>query len=76
MTGDRGGKGDADFSENACLRDCHPLPSVTNLLTPDCDESLKSAALFDADLAFLRGVYKADRGMNENLAPGAILCAK
>jgi hypothetical protein len=52
---------------------CRPLPSVTNLLTPDCDESLKTAALSDVDLAFLRGVYKADSGQNENLARGDIL---
>jgi len=52
---------------------CRPLPSVTNLLSPDCDESLKTAALSDADLAFLRGVYKADAGQNMNLARGDIL---
>jgi hypothetical protein len=52
---------------------CRPLPSVTNLLTPDCDGSLKTAALSDADLAFLRGVYKADAGQNMNLAMGDIL---
>jgi hypothetical protein len=52
---------------------CRPLPSVTNLLTADCDESLKTAALSDADLALLRGVYKADTGQNENLARGDIL---
>lgn len=52
---------------------CRPLPSITNLLTPDCDESLKTIALSEADLAFLRGVYKADTGQNENLARGDIL---
>jgi hypothetical protein len=52
---------------------CRPLPSVTNLLTADCDERLKTAALSDADLAFLRGVYKTDTGQNENLARGDIL---
>jgi hypothetical protein len=51
---------------------CRPLPSVTNLLTPDCDESLKTSALSDADLAFLRGVYKANAGQNMNLAMGDI----
>jgi hypothetical protein len=52
---------------------CRPLPSVTNLLIADCDDGLKTAALSDADLAFLRGVYKADTGQNENLARGDIL---
>jgi len=52
---------------------CRPLPSITNLLTPDCEENLKAAALSDADLAFLRGVYKVETGQNENLARGDIL---
>jgi len=52
---------------------CRPLPSVTNLLTPDCDDSLKTAALSDADLAFLRGVYKTDVGQYLNLQKGDIL---
>ena len=52
---------------------CRPLPSVTNLLTPDCDENLKTAALSDADLAFLRGVYKTDVGQYLNLQRGDIL---
>ena len=52
---------------------CRPLPSVSNLLTPGCDESLRTTALSDADLAFLRGVYKADGGQYLNLQKGDIL---
>lgn len=52
---------------------CRPLPSVTNMLTPDCDESLKTAAMSDADLALLRGVYKTDGGEYLNLQKGDIL---
>jgi hypothetical protein len=51
---------------------CRQMPSITNLLLPDCDSALKTASLSDADLAFLRGVYKAQIGDNFNLAMGDI----
>jgi hypothetical protein len=51
---------------------CRQMPSVTNLLLPDCDARLKTASLSDVDLAFLRGVYKAKSGDNLNLAMGDI----
>jgi len=37
------------------------LPSITNLLTEAC--GTRSAALTDADLAFLRGLYKMSPDM-------------
>jgi len=49
------------------------VPSITNLLIPDCDAKLKTTALSDADLAFLRGVYKTTGGDNLNLAMGDIV---
>ena len=49
------------------------MPSITNLLVPDCDAKLKTTALSDADLAFLRGVYKTLGGDNLNLAMGDIV---
>lgn len=52
---------------------CRPMPSITNLLVADCDARLKTSALSDADLAFLRGVYKTKGGDNLNLAMGDIL---
>ena len=39
----------------------------------DCDANLKTASLSDADLAFLRGVYKTNGGDNINLAMGDIV---
>ncbi len=51
---------------------CLALPSVTNLLTPDCDDSLKTDALSDADMGYLRGIYKMDPGLTLNMARGDI----
>lgn len=52
---------------------CLQIPSISNLLAPDCDDRLRTTALSDADIAFLRGVYKMDGGDKFNLARGAIL---
>ena len=52
---------------------CRNMPSITNLLMQDCDANLKTASLSDADLAFLRGVYKTNGGDNINLAMGDIV---
>jgi hypothetical protein len=37
-------------------------PRRTNLIFPDCDKGVKSDRATDADLAYLRGVYKVDPG--------------
>ena len=52
---------------------CRQMPSITNLLVAECDARLKTSALSEADLAFLRGVYKTKGGDNMNLAMGDIL---
>jgi len=49
------------------------MPSITNKLMQDSDASLKTAALSDTDLAFLRGVYKTLGGDNMNLQIGDIV---
>jgi hypothetical protein len=61
------------LSQTNAFSTCRGMPSITNLLTPDCDAKLKTAALSDADLAFLRGVYKTLGGDNLNLAMGDIV---
>jgi len=60
------------LSQTDAFATCRNMPSITNLLIPDCDASLKTAALSDADLAFLRGVYKTLGGDNLNLEMGDI----
>jgi hypothetical protein len=61
------------LSQTNAFATCRNMPSITNLLMPDCDASLKTAALSGADLAFLRGVYKANGGDNMNLVIGDIV---
>jgi len=60
------------LSQTDAFATCRQMPSITNLLMPDCDASLKTEGLSDADLAFLRGVYKTKGGDNLNLAMGDI----
>jgi len=61
------------LSQTNAFAACRNMPSITNLLIPDCDAKLKTTALSDADLAFLRGVYKTTGGDNLNLAMGDIV---
>jgi hypothetical protein len=42
--------------------DCQLMPSITNLLSSNCDENLKPAHITPTDIAYLRGVYKMDAG--------------
>jgi beta-lactamase regulating signal transducer with metallopeptidase domain len=43
---------------------CRPMPSITNLISPVCGVDLKSAAITDTDLAYLKAVYTMDPGAN------------
>jgi hypothetical protein len=61
------------LSQTDAFATCRNMPSITNLLMQDCDANLKTAALSDADLAFLRGVYKTLGGDNMNLQIGDIV---
>ena len=61
------------LSQTDAFATCRNMPSITNFLTPDCDASLKTATLSDADLAFLRGVYKTNGGERFNLQIGDIV---
>ena len=40
------------------------FPSITNLISPVCGADLKSAAITDTDLAYLKAVYTMDPGAN------------
>jgi hypothetical protein len=61
------------LSQTDAFATCRNMPSITNLLVPGCDVSLKATALSDADLAFLRAVYKTNGGDRINLAIGDIV---
>jgi hypothetical protein len=41
---------------------CQPVPTITNLLAPDCADNRKPAALTDIDVTYLRGLYKMSQG--------------
>jgi hypothetical protein len=41
---------------------CQELPSITNLLASGCSNDTKPSALTDVDVAYLRGLYKAEAG--------------
>jgi beta-lactamase regulating signal transducer with metallopeptidase domain len=43
---------------------CWEVPSITNLLTRDCEADRKTATLSDNDAAFLYGLYKMTSGDN------------
>ena len=42
--------------------DCQLMPSITNLLSANCDDKLKPSQITATDIAYLRGVYKMDAG--------------
>ena len=42
--------------------DCQLMPSITNLLSPNCDDKMKPSEITSTDIAYLRGVYKMDAG--------------
>ena len=52
------------LSQSQSFDECRPLPSITNLFAGDCGEHLKPAAITNADIAFLRGLYRMDPGAN------------
>ncbi|HWY66198.1 MAG TPA: hypothetical protein VNX61_13375 [Rhizomicrobium sp.] len=37
---------------------CQSVPTITNLMAPNCDADMKPAAITDVDMTFLRGLYR------------------
>ena len=37
---------------------CQSVPTITNLMAPDCSADMKPAAITDVDMTYLRGLYK------------------
>ena len=37
---------------------CQSVPTITNLMAPNCDAEMKPAAITDVDMTFLRGLYR------------------
>ncbi len=55
------------LAQTKSFDECRDLPSISNLLTADCDAGKKAKALTVADIAYLRAVYQ----MNMD-APGGL----
>ena len=47
------------LSQTDAFETCQPLASVANLMAPDCD-ARKAESLTDADLAYLKALYRMD----------------
>jgi hypothetical protein len=41
---------------------CQPVPTITNLLAPNCADTMKPTALTDIDATYLHGLYKMSLG--------------
>jgi hypothetical protein len=41
---------------------CQDIPTITNLMAPNCGPEMKPAALTDIDVTYLRGLYKMNAG--------------
>jgi hypothetical protein len=60
------------LSQAPSFDECRPLPSISNLFAPGCGDALKPVSITDADIAFLRGLYKMDPGANLTIQQSAI----
>jgi hypothetical protein len=54
------------------VRGCSPLPSVIDLLSPDCGSQAKPHGLTAADTAYLKALYASDLEAKASLARGEI----
>jgi hypothetical protein len=50
------------------LTECDSLPSILDLMSPNCADSDKPRALTDADLAYLKALYRVSPEQKANLA--------
>jgi hypothetical protein len=46
------------LSQGRSYDDCQSVPTITNLMAPNCDAEMKPAAITDIDMTFLRGLYR------------------
>jgi hypothetical protein len=50
------------LSQTQAYDDCQVVPSIANLMAPNCDARLKPDQISASDIGFLRGLYKMDPG--------------
>jgi hypothetical protein len=54
------------------LDGCNQLPSIIDVLSPDCGDRAKPQGITEADAAYLKALYSSDLENNLNLERGAI----
>ena len=52
------------LSQTQIYDTCRRLPSISNLLAPDCADTLKADSIIAGDVADLKGLYRMDSGAN------------
>ena len=52
------------------LDGCNPLPSIVDLLSPDCGTRARPQGITDADTAFLRALYSSNLELKVNFEKG------
>jgi hypothetical protein len=52
------------LSQTQSFEDCKTIPSITNLISPNCGADVKPTAMTDTDMALLKAIYSMDAGMN------------
>ena len=50
------------LSQTQSFETCKSIPSITNLISPNCGADLKPTSITDTDMAFLKAVYTMDPG--------------
>src|SRR5258706_14589812 len=46
------------ISQGQSYDTCQSVPTITNLMAPNCDADMKPAAITDVDMTYLRGLYR------------------
>jgi hypothetical protein len=52
------------LSQGQSYDTCQDVPTINNLMAPDCAAEMKPDALTDIDATYLRGLYKMDAGLS------------
>lgn len=52
------------LSQTQSFEDCKTIPSITNLISPNCGADVKPTAMTDTDMALLKAIYSMDPGTN------------
>ena len=50
------------LSQTKAYDSCQMVPSIANLIAPDCDDKLKPDSATASDMAYLKGLYAKDAG--------------